>query len=106
MADGEWREGPAPVSGGRPLSPFAIPHSPSSPPPPLPPLPSPLFARISAPMLYPQLGHTGLTVSRLCLGCMSYGSPQWRPWVLDENAARPFFRRALECGIPFFDTAD
>src|SRR5881275_1996298 len=52
------------------------------------------------------LGNTGVTVSRLCLGCMSYGSPQWRPWVLDEAAAQPFFRAALDNGINFFDTAD
>jgi aryl-alcohol dehydrogenase-like predicted oxidoreductase len=45
-------------------------------------------------------------VSRLALGCMSYGNPKWRPWVLDEEAARPFFRRAVEAGINFFDTAD
>lgn len=57
-------------------------------------------------MQYAQLGRTGLTVSRICLGCMSYGSPAWRPWVLDEAAARPFFRRAIEAGINFFDTAD
>lgn len=55
---------------------------------------------------YTTLGNTGLTVSRICLGCMSYGSPQWRPWVLDEAAALPFFRRAIEQGINFFDTAD
>ena len=53
-----------------------------------------------------KLGATGLKVSRICLGCMSYGSPGWRPWVLDEEAARPFFRRAIEAGINFFDTAD
>src|SRR5450756_3128560 len=57
-------------------------------------------------MKYTTLGRTGVTVARLCLGCMSYGTPQWRPWVLDENAAQPFFRRALEAGINFFDTAD
>src|SRR5580692_734487 len=57
-------------------------------------------------MKYTLLGRTGVTVSRLCLGCMSYGSPAWRSWVLDEAAARPFFRRAVECGINFFDTAD
>lgn len=51
-------------------------------------------------------GRTGLKVSRLCLGCMSYGSSKWRSWVLDEDASRPFFRRALEAGINFFDTAD
>jgi 1-deoxyxylulose-5-phosphate synthase len=57
-------------------------------------------------MEYARLGRTGLTVSRVCLGCMSYGDPAWRPWVLDEAAARPFFRRAVELGINFFDTAD
>lgn len=57
-------------------------------------------------MRYTSLGTTGLSVSRLCLGCMSYGASAWRPWVLDEDAARPFFRRAIEAGINFFDTAD
>jgi len=57
-------------------------------------------------MDYVNLGKTGLKVSRLCLGCMSYGTPKWRPWVLDEQASRPFFERALEHGINFFDTAD
>jgi aryl-alcohol dehydrogenase-like predicted oxidoreductase len=57
-------------------------------------------------MQYTYLGHTGATVSRLCLGCMSYGDPKWRPWVLEEQAAMPFFRRAIEVGINFFDTAD
>ena len=57
-------------------------------------------------MKYTLLGQTGVTVSRLCLGCMSYGSPAWRPWVLDDSASRPFFRRAVESGINFFDTAD
>jgi aryl-alcohol dehydrogenase-like predicted oxidoreductase len=57
-------------------------------------------------MQYTKLGRTGAKVSRLCLGCMSYGTPSWRPWVLDEDAAKPFFRRALEAGINFFDTAD
>lgn len=52
------------------------------------------------------LGRTGMRVSRLCLGCMSYGTPDWRPWVLDEKASRPFFERALEAGINFFDTSD
>jgi aryl-alcohol dehydrogenase-like predicted oxidoreductase len=47
-----------------------------------------------------------MQVSRICLGCMSYGSPDWRPWVLDAEASRPFFRRAVEAGINFFDTAD
>src|SRR6202521_4802398 len=57
-------------------------------------------------MEYTQLGRTGLTVSRLALGCMSFGSSKWRSWVLDEPAAKPFFRKALEAGINFFDTAD
>ena len=57
-------------------------------------------------MEYTYLGHTGVKVSRLCLGCMSYGDPKWRPWVLDKEAALPFFRRAVEQGINFFDTAD
>jgi 1-deoxyxylulose-5-phosphate synthase len=55
---------------------------------------------------YVNLGRTGLKVSRLCLGCMSYGTPAWRPWVLDEAASRPFYKRAIERGINFFDTAD
>ena len=58
-------------------------------------------------MKYTTLGRTGVTVSRLCLGCMSYGASSWRPWILDgEEAARPFFRSAVEAGINFFDTAD
>ncbi|MGH6962000.1 MAG: aldo/keto reductase, partial [Dongiaceae bacterium] len=57
-------------------------------------------------MDYVRLGSTGLKVSRLCLGCMTYGTSKWRPWVLDEEAARPFVKRALEHGINFFDTAD
>ena len=57
-------------------------------------------------MEYTYLGRTGVKVSRLCLGCMSYGSPSWRPWVLDEEGTAPFFRRAVEAGINFFDTAD
>jgi 1-deoxyxylulose-5-phosphate synthase len=57
-------------------------------------------------MQYVRLGHTGLRVSRICLGMMTYGSPAWRPWVLDEEQGRPFVKRALEHGINFFDTAD
>ena len=57
-------------------------------------------------MDYVRLGSTGLKVSRLCLGCMTYGTPAWRPWVLDEAASRPFIKRALEHGINFFDTAN
>lgn len=57
-------------------------------------------------MKYVNLGKTGLKVSRLCLGTMTYGDPQWREWVLPEEASRPFIKRALEVGINFFDTAD
>ena len=57
-------------------------------------------------MEYMSLGKTGLQVSRLCLGCMSYGSPKWRDWVLDYDAALPFFKQAHEAGINFYDTAD
>ena len=52
------------------------------------------------------LGRTGLHVSRLALGMMTYGTPRWRPWVLDEAASRPLFQRAVELGFTFFDTAD
>ena len=57
-------------------------------------------------MKYTQLGRSGIVVSRICLGCMTYGTPKWRPWVLDEVDARPFYRKALDLGINFFDTAD
>jgi len=57
-------------------------------------------------MHYTHLGSSGLVVSRICLGMMTYGTPEWRRWVLDEEASRPFIRRALELGINFFDTAD
>ncbi|MEY4707769.1 MAG: hypothetical protein RJB58_1492 [Pseudomonadota bacterium] len=53
-----------------------------------------------------RLGQTGLKVSPICLGNMTYGSPKWRDWVLEEEASRPFIKRALEAGINFFDTAD
>jgi len=53
-----------------------------------------------------RLGRTGLKVSKICLGTMTYGDPQWRDWVLDEKASLPFFRQAIEAGINFFDTAD
>src|ERR1700722_4711586 len=65
-------------------------------------------------MEYARLGNTGLKVSRICLGCMSYGDPdrpapdgsrRW-PWALREDEARPFFKRALDAGINFFDTAN
>src|SRR3954465_5849203 len=57
-------------------------------------------------MEYVRLGTTGLKVSRLCLGAMTYGDPKWRSWVLSEDQGRPFIKRALELGINFFDTAD
>ena len=59
-------------------------------------------------MEYTHLGKTQLRISRIGLGCMSYGNPGWLNWgwVLDEQAAEPFFRRAVELGINFFDTAD
>jgi aryl-alcohol dehydrogenase (NADP+) len=57
-------------------------------------------------MQYVNLGRTGLKVSRICLGMMTYGTPEWRDWVLSEEDSRPFIRRALELGINFFDTAD
>ena len=57
-------------------------------------------------MQYLNLGRSGLKVSRLCLGTMTYGSSKWRPWVLDEEASRPLIKQALEAGINFFDTAD
>jgi len=57
-------------------------------------------------MDYVRLGYTGLKVSRLCLGAMTYGTSKWRAWVLDEADSRPFIARALDHGITFFDTAD
>jgi aryl-alcohol dehydrogenase-like predicted oxidoreductase len=57
-------------------------------------------------MQYVSLGRSGLKVSRLCLGMMTYGDPKWRSWVLPEESARPFVRRAIEHGINFFDTAN
>jgi aryl-alcohol dehydrogenase (NADP+) len=57
-------------------------------------------------MDYVRLGTTGLKVSRICLGCMTYGSPKWRDWVLDYATAKPFIARAWELGINFYDTAD
>jgi 1-deoxyxylulose-5-phosphate synthase len=59
-------------------------------------------------MEYVSLGTTGLQVSRICLGCMSYGEPARgnQPWSLDRDAAQPFFRQALDAGINFFDTAN
>jgi len=57
-------------------------------------------------MDYQRLGKSGLKVSRICLGTMTYGSSKWRDWVLEEEDSRPFIQRALELGINFFDTAD
>jgi aryl-alcohol dehydrogenase-like predicted oxidoreductase len=59
-------------------------------------------------MEYRRLGNTGLEVSRICLGCMSYGQPDkgTHPWSLDEESSRPFFKQALDLGINFFDTAN
>ena len=57
-------------------------------------------------MQYSLLGNSGLVVSRIALGCMSFGSREWRPWMLEEDEAMPFFRRAVELGINFFDTAE
>src|SRR5215208_5650210 len=61
---------------------------------------------IGVTMQYVNLGKTGMKVSRLCLGMMSYGSKQWRSWLLEQEEAKPFVQRALEAGINFFDTAD
>ncbi|MEY7852219.1 aldo/keto reductase [Natrarchaeobius sp. A-rgal3] len=57
-------------------------------------------------MEYTTLGDTGMTVSRICLGCMSFGSSDWREWVLDEEESRPIIERAIDLGINFFDTAN
>ncbi|MEP6749993.1 MAG: aldo/keto reductase [Bacteroidota bacterium] len=58
-------------------------------------------------MEYTRFGNTGMTVSKICLGTMTYGKPTERwPWALDEEQSRPFIKRALELGINFFDTAD
>src|ERR1700674_3010696 len=57
-------------------------------------------------MEYVNLGASGVKVSRICLGTMTYGAKRWREWVLEEEESRPFIRRAVELGINFFDTAD
>jgi 1-deoxyxylulose-5-phosphate synthase len=59
-----------------------------------------------ATMQYVRLGKTGMKVSRICLGTMTYGAKEWREWVLEEKESRPFFEKAIEAGINFFDTAD
>jgi aryl-alcohol dehydrogenase-like predicted oxidoreductase len=57
-------------------------------------------------MQYTTLGDTGTEVSRICLGCMSFGTPDWREWVLDEEESHPIIDRAIDLGINFFDTAN
>src|SRR5215471_5984154 len=57
-------------------------------------------------MEYVSLGSSGRKVSRICLGTMTYGTKQWRKWFIEEEDARPFYKRAIELGINFFDTAD
>ena len=57
-------------------------------------------------MQYVNLGHSGLKVSRIALGMMTFGNVEWRPWVLGEDAARPIVQRAVELGVNLFDTAD
>jgi len=57
-------------------------------------------------MQYVNLGKTGLKVSRLCLGMMTYGDPKWRDWILGEEESRPLIKRAVELGVNFFDTAN
>jgi 1-deoxyxylulose-5-phosphate synthase len=57
-------------------------------------------------MEYVNLGSSGVKVSRICLGCMTYGARKWREWVLEEQESRPLIRQAIEAGINFFDTAD
>ncbi|WP_410764966.1 aldo/keto reductase [Haloferax sp. DFSO60] len=57
-------------------------------------------------MEYTTLGDTGMEVSRICLGCMSFGTPDWREWVLDEEAGLELVERAIDLGINFFDTAN
>ncbi len=57
-------------------------------------------------MEYTTLGSTGMEVSRICLGCMSFGTPDWREWVLDEDDSREVIERAIDLGVNFFDTAN
>ena len=57
-------------------------------------------------MQYAKLGNTGLTVSRICLGCMSYGDGKWREWTISGDEAREHFAASIESGVNFFDTAD
>jgi aryl-alcohol dehydrogenase-like predicted oxidoreductase len=57
-------------------------------------------------MKYVRLGQTGMKVSRICFGCMSYGSKTWMPWIIEADAARTHFALAIEAGINFFDTSN
>jgi aryl-alcohol dehydrogenase-like predicted oxidoreductase len=57
-------------------------------------------------MEYVTLGRTGLKVSRICLGMLTFGTSQWRPWVMDEAEARPIVQHGVDLGINYFDTAD
>ncbi len=57
-------------------------------------------------MEYTTLGSTGTTVSRICLGCMSFGSKDWRGWMLKEEESHEIIERAIDLGINFFDTAN
>ncbi|MSP41929.1 MAG: aldo/keto reductase [Alphaproteobacteria bacterium] len=57
-------------------------------------------------MKYVNLGTTGLKVSKICLGCMTYGSKKWRPWVLEDAESQPLLRKAIDQGINFFDTSN
>ena len=57
-------------------------------------------------MEYIRLGQSGLKVSRLCLGTMNMGTPQWKPWIFDEAQSEPIVRHALEAGVNFIDLAD
>ena len=57
-------------------------------------------------MEFVRLGKAGLKVSRICLGCMTYGSKKWREWMLEEEESKPFIKKALDLGINFFDSSD
>ena len=57
-------------------------------------------------MNYTNLGNTGLKVSRICLGCMTFGDKKWREWVIEEEDSRTVIKQALDLGINFYDTAN
>ena len=65
-----------------------------------------MFPTCAGAVEYTTLGDTGTTVSKICLGCMSFGDRAWREWVLDAEAGRELVDRAIELGVPFFDTAN